>query len=128
MPVDYNTTVLTERLQQVVNNIDAGASSGFIRLLDSGGTTLSSFQLQKPSAVVTGNILTFSGLTLIDPAAAATGSAATGRVEDSAGTVVIHGLLVNAGSSTTSDIFLSPSATITAGQTVALTAATITGN
>jgi predicted nicotinamide N-methyase len=128
LPVDYSTTVLTERLQQVINNIDAGASNGFMRLLDAGGNTLSSFQLSRPMGVAALGVLTFNGLSIIDPAAAASGVAATARVEDSAGTVVIHGLLVNVGSSTTSDIFLSPSATITAGQTVVLTAATITGN
>ena len=122
MPVDYSTTVLTERLQQVINNIDAGPSSGFMRLTDSGGNVLSSFQLQKPSATITGAVLTFSGLSLIDPAAAASGQAALARVEDSTGIIVIHGLQVG------SDIFLTPTATITAGQTVALTAATITGN
>ena len=33
MSVDYNTTVLTNRLQQVVNEIDAGATNGVLRLL-----------------------------------------------------------------------------------------------
>ena len=44
------------------------------------------------------------------------------RVEDSSGNIVISGLALN------SDFFLTPNATITAGQTVAITAAMITGN
>jgi hypothetical protein len=122
LPVDYSTTVLTQRLQQVINNIDGGPSNGFMRLLDAGGNVLSSLQLSRPSAVASGGVMTFNGLSLIDPAAAATGSASTARVEDSTGVIVIHGLQVG------TDILLTPSPSITAGQTVALTAATITGN
>jgi hypothetical protein len=127
MAVDYSITVLTERLQQVINNIDAGASNGFMRLTDGGGNVLSSLQLSRPSAVANLGVLTFNSLPLVDPAAAASGLASLARFEDSAGTVVIHGLTINSPSGI-SDIFLSPSNTITAGQTVAITAATITGN
>lgn len=126
MPVDYSTTVLTNRLQQVINAIDGGPSNGFMRLTDISGNVLSSFQLSRPSAVANAGVLTFNGLSLIDPAAAASGQAALARVEDSTGLIVISGLTINGPG--TPDIFLSPSTAITAGQTVALTAATITGN
>lgn len=125
MSVDYNIPTLTDRLQQVINHIDAGASNGWMRLLDAAGNALSSFQLARPMGVAFNGVLTFNGLSLIDPAAAASGEARGARVEDSSGIIVISGLLVNGPNP---DIVLTPTATITAGQTVAITAATITGN
>ena len=122
MPVDYNITVRTNRLQQVINAIDAGASNGFMRLLDIGGNILSSFQLSRPSATVSNAVATFNGLSLIDPSAAGSGTAVGMRVEDGSGNIVISGLALN------NDFFMTPSAVIAAGQTVAITAATITGN
>ncbi len=126
MSVNYNLSVRTSRLQQVINAIDAGPSNGFMRLLDSLGNVLSSIQLSRPSAVAANGVATFNGLALIDPAAAASGACAGARCEDSTGIIVISGL--SASQSSTSDIVLSPTNIITAGQTVALTAATITGN
>lgn len=124
MPVDYSTTLLTQRLQLVANAIDAGASNGFMRFLDVGGSIVSSFQLSRPCATVTNGVMSFNGLSLIDPAAVG-GTPQTARCEDSAGNIVIHDLAVDGA---TPDITLSPFVTITAGQTVAITAATITGN
>jgi hypothetical protein len=120
--VNYSLPVRTNRLQQVLNAIDGGPSNGFMRLLDAGGNVLSSFQLSRPSGTISGAVLTFNGLSLIDPSAIGGGSATGARVEDSAGTIVISGLALN------TDFFLSPGSFITAGQTVAITAATITGN
>lgn len=126
MSVNYNIAVLTNRLQVVINAIDAGATNGWMRLLDIGGNILTSFQLSRPSGTASGGVLTFNGLSLIDPSAAASGNAYAARVEDGNGNIVISGL--TDGSGPGFDIILSPSVTITAGQTVALTAATITGN
>lgn len=127
MSVNYNTTVLTSRLQQVINAIDAGPSNGFLRLLDLVGNILSSLQLARPCAIAANGVATFQGMSLIDPSAAHGGAARFARVEDSTGIVVISGLTVG-GSGDATDILLSPSTTITAGQTVAITSATITGN
>ena len=127
MAVDYSTTVLTERLQIVINNIDAGSTNGFMRLFNSAATTLASFQLSRPCGVASNGVLSFSGLSLIDPAAAATGVATSARIEDGDGNIIIHGLVVD-GPAGATDIFLTPAGAITAGQTVAITAATITGN
>ncbi len=126
MSVNYNQTVLTQRLQVVANAIDAGPSNGFLRITDSGGTLLSSFQLARPCGTAAGAVLYFSSLSIIDPAAANTGTASAARLETSDGTVVASGLTVGTGA--TNDIVITPGALITAGQTVALTAATITGN
>jgi hypothetical protein len=127
LSVDYNTTVLTNRLQVVIDDIDDGATNGYLRLLDIGGNILSSLQLARPMGVAANGVLTFSGLSLIDPAAAATGTAARARIEDGDGNTIISGLTVGTVGST-SEIVMSPTSFITAGQTVAITAATITGN
>lgn len=125
--VDYTIAVLNSRLQSVVDAIDAGATNGWLRLTDVGGNALSSFQLARPMGVVANGILTFLGLALVDPAAASDGIASGARVEDGSGNVIISGLTVNDPSGT-SDIFLSPTNVIVAGQSVAITTATITGN
>lgn len=127
MTVIYNPTVEAGRLQVGINAIDAGPSNGFMRLLDPGGNVLSSFQLARPSATVAGNVATFNGLSLIDPSAAGSGSVVAARCEDSVGTVVISGLSVGVNGSG-ADITMAPGIVITAGQTIALTAAQITGN
>lgn len=126
MTVTYNVNVRTSRLQQVVDAIDVGASSGNLKLLDSSGNVLSTLALAKPSASVAAGIATFQGMSLVDPAAAASGTATAARVEDSSGTVVISGLTV--GTSPASDIVFSPTNAIVAGQTIAITAGQIQGN
>lgn len=126
MSVNYPTTLINTRLQDVVTAIGAGGSAGLLKLLDSVGTTLSSMQLAQPCGTVSGGVLSFGGLSLIDPAASTSGTAAAARIEDSTGSTVISGLTV--GISSAFDIVLSPSAVIVAGQTIAITQATITGH
>ena len=126
MTVVYNLTVRNNRLTQVVNAIDGGATNGNLRLLEAGGSVISTLQLSRPCGVVTGGQLVFSGMSLIDPAAVGTGFAVGARVDDGDGGVIISALTVGTGS--TSDIVMSPTNFITAGQAVAITAASITGN
>jgi hypothetical protein len=126
LSVDYSLTVRNNRLTQVVNAIDGGTTNGYLRLLDGRGSTISSFQLSRPCGLVSGGVLTFSGMSLIDPAASGSSYAVAARAEDGDGNIVISGLTVGTGP--TSDIIMNPTNFITAGQTVALTAATITGN
>lgn len=129
MSVDYNLTVRTNRLQQGINATDAGSTNGVMRLLDSGGNILSTLELARPSATAANGVATFNGLSLVDPAAAASGFATAARTEDGDGTVVISGLTVGAASPGASyDILMTPSNLIIAGQTVAITAASITGH
>lgn len=129
MSVDYTTTILTQRLQVVINAIDGGTSNGYMRLLDSGGNILSSLQLSRPMGVAANGVLTFNGLSLIDPAAAAGGYATAARLENGDGTFEVRGLTAGAASPGANyDILLTPSNLLVAGQTVAVTAATITGN
>lgn len=126
MTVVYNLTVRNNRLTQVVNAIDGSSTNGYLRLLEAGGSVISSFQLSRPCATVSGGVLTFNGLSLIDPAATGSSYAVAARAESGDGTVVISGLTVGMASSY--DIVMSPTNFITTGQTVAITAATITGN
>lgn len=126
LTVIYNVPTLTARLQVVVNAIDA-TGNGFMRLSDGGGNLLTSFQLSNPMGVASNGVLTFNGLSLIDPSAAGSGQAAAGRCETATGTVIISGLTVG-GPGSTADIVLSPNTTIIAGQTVAVTAASIQGD
>lgn len=130
MSVNYPVSLLTSRLQLVANAIDAGPSSGFMQLLDSGNGVLSTMQLAKPAATVANGLLSFNGLALVDPAATGSGFATRARFTDSVGTIVISGLVVGtaAPGSTSQDIFMSPTNLIAAGQTIAVTAATIQGN
>lgn len=126
MSVNYNITVRNNRLQQALNAIDAGTGHGVLRLLDPGGVILSSLALAKPCAAIAGGLMNFLGLSLIDPAAAASGLATRARIEDSTGTVVIDGLTVS--TSTGADIILAPTNAIAAGQTIAIQSGTIQGN
>jgi hypothetical protein len=124
LSVDYNETLLTNRLQVVANAIDAGPGGGRMRLLDEAGNVLSSMPLFVPCGVVASGVLNFT-VPLVDPAAMMGGGAATARVEDANGTVVISGLTIN---TTNADIHLTPTNVVNAGQTVSITAASITGN
>ncbi len=125
MSPNYNVNVINSRLQVVTSAIDAGAAAGNLKLLDSIGTTLSTLALSKPSGSIAGGILTFLGMSLVDPAAAASGTATAARIEDSTGTTVISGLTVGTFGT---DIVLSPTNVITAGQTIAITTGIITGH
>jgi hypothetical protein len=126
MSVIYPVSLINTRLQDVVTAIGAGGSPGVLRLLNSAGTTLSSLQLAQPCGSVAAGVLTFGGMSLIDPAAAASGTAAGARIEDSSGNTIISGLTV--GTSSAFDIVLSPTAAIVAGNTIAITQGTITGH
>ena len=125
MSVNYPVSLLNTRLGDVVTAIDSGATNGSLQLLDGSNNLLSTFGLSRPCATVTGAVLTFNGLALVDPAATGSGTSHFARVNNGDGTIVISGLTV--GTSSASDIVLS-NASILAGQTIALTAATITGN
>lgn len=127
MSVVYPVTLINSRLQVVETAIDAGGSPGNLKLLDSGGNTLSTLQMAIPSGTVAAGVLTFQGMSLVDPAAAASGVASLARIEDSTGAAVITGLTVGPPAAT-ADIVLSPTNTIVAGQTIAITAGTITGH
>lgn len=124
MAVTYSTAAKTARMNAVVAQIDAGASTSTIEIGVSGfGTVLAVFDLPDPCGTVTNGVLTFD----MDPdltyaSANDSGTAAEARIKDGDGTVVISGLTV--GTSGT-DIVLDNNV-INAGQTVTLTTGSIT--
>jgi hypothetical protein len=89
----------------------------------SSGTLLAEFSLPTPSGTVSGDTLTLDVDPDIDDASANnTGTAAVAEIHTSADVVKISGLTV--GTSGT-DVTISPSTSITSGQTVTLTALSI---
>ena len=126
MAVVYNVTVRSARLQVVANAIDAGAGNGVLRIGTANmGLVLSSIVLAKPCATISSGVLTISHVPLTDVSAAMTGVAASGRIDTSAGTVVVSCLTV--GLSTAFDIIISKTG-ISAGDIVTMTSGTIVGN
>lgn len=128
MSVTYSTAAINARLQGVIDTIDANGN-GFLKLFDTGSSLLSSIQLSVPCATVSGGVMTFGG-TLLDPAAVGTGSANSGVIQDALGTTVVSGLTVGIPLSG-ADILISnglSSTLITAGQTLQVVSAQITGS
>lgn len=121
MAITYTTAVKNARLDAVVTIIN---STGVLEIGTTGmGTVLATINLGSPAGTSSGGVLTFSGFPRSDTAADNTGTAAAARIRTaSGGTDVITGLTVGLSAS---DINLD-SLSITAGQTVTITSATIT--
>lgn len=125
MTIIYNAATINGRLNVVISNIDAGPGAGVMRLLTSANQTVSLVQLNKPSATTSGGILTFSGLPVAGPLTFIGGQIVAADIEDSTGIVVASGLTV--GVSSAFDIIMQIT-TVSSGQTITLTNATITGH
>lgn len=125
MAFTYNTAVQSARMTAVRDAIDAGAGAGKLEIGTAGmGTVLATITLGDPSGTVTNGVLTLSGFPRSDTSADNTGTAAAARIRDSNNTDIITGLTVTlAGNG--GDIILD-SLSITAGQTVTISSATIT--
>jgi hypothetical protein len=125
MSVVYNTTLKNTRMTAVVAAIDNGGA-GSLLFGAAGGFTganlLAVIAFSGTCGTVSGGVLTFSGTPLVDASAANTGTATQAEVEDGTGHVVISGLVV---ATSAADIVLS-STSIVAGQSVTITAASIT--
>lgn len=125
MAVIYSQTLINARLNAVVTALGATANMQ----LRAGGTIVSTIQLSSPVGTVNGGILTFTGQ-LLDPSAVATGDVNSVVILDSNGAVAISGLSVGIPGGS-QDVIISNglnSTVITAGQTVALLSAQITGS
>lgn len=124
MAIVYTTAVKNARLDAVTAQIDAGAGAGVLQIGTTGmASILAEITLNDPSAAsASGGVLTFSGFPKSDTSANNTGTAAEARIRDSNGVDIITGLTVG---TTGSDINLD-SVSITSGQTVTITSATIT--
>lgn len=124
MAVNYVASLKNTRMLSVLAAIDGGGGTGaaYLEVGTTGfASTLVAFSMNNPSGSVSGAVLTFT--TPKTATAVNSGTAAEGRIKNSAGTIIVSGLTV--GTSGT-DIIISPSTTITAGQDVDWTAGTIT--
>ena len=124
MAVTYATAVKTARMDAVLTQIgDAAKVKVYTTGGSSSGTLLCEFVLPTPSGTVSGDTLTLDvDPDIADASANNSGTAAVAEIHTSADAVKISGLTV--GTSGT-DVTISPSTTITAGQTVTLTALSI---
>jgi hypothetical protein len=129
MAVTYSTAAKTARMNAVITQIDAGASTSTLEIgTASMAAVLAIFDLPDPCGTAASGVLTFDfdpDLSTTGEAAASTGTTAVeARIKDGDGTVVISGLTVGAASSG-EDIELS-NVSIASGQTVTLATGTIT--
>lgn len=120
MAVVYNETLKNARLDEVTAAI---GTDGKLEIGTTGmASVLASITLADPAApAASGGVLTLT-MPQSDTDADATGTAAAARIRTSADADVVTGLTV---SDTSGDIVLD-TVSITAGQTVTITAATIT--
>lgn len=126
MPITYTTTIRNNRLQQVLNAIDA-SGNGRIEVGTTGmGLLLATFVLSNPSGTISSGILTFSNTPITVNSAPAAGIAAAARILDGSGALVGNGLTVGSTSSG-ADVILS-NINVRAGDVVTLVSARITGN
>ena len=129
MSITYALPTINARLQAVANQIDGGGGNGFLQLL-ANSTVISTIQLARPCGTISGGVLTFQG-TLLDPAAGATGTITSGQFLDSNLTIVGYGMSVGIPTTSGVDIIIANGLNtllITAGQTVQVLAAQITGS
>jgi hypothetical protein len=122
MAVTYTTAVKQARMTAVATAIDAGSGAGKLEIGTTGmASVLATIPLADPCGTASGAVLTFT-TPRSDTDADNTGTAAEARIRDSDSTDIITGLTV--GTSGT-DIILD-SVSITSGQTVTITSATVT--
>lgn len=123
MAVNYRASLKTTRMTAVRDDIDSGAGAGILEICTAGyASVLATFTCNDPCGTVSGDTLSFSGLTK-SATAGNSGTAVVARFRNSSNVDIVTGLTV--GTSGT-DIVISPSTTITSGQTVEWTAGTIT--
>lgn len=133
MSVVYSNTVKSNRLKNVNDAVnsktyEAGSGAGSAGSLVigtsalSGGTgVLATLTLPNPAFAEASQVLTLQGVPL-SVAASASGTAAKAELRNNAGTVITSGLTVGTSGA---DIILD-SVSVTSGQTVTITAGTIT--
>ena len=118
MAVTYTTAVKNARLDAVVTAI---GGTGVLEIGTTGmASILATIALNSTAGTSSGGVLTFSGFPKSDTSADNTGTAAAARIRT--GTDIVTGLTVGTSGS---DINLD-STSITAGQTVTISSATIT--
>jgi hypothetical protein len=107
----------------VITAIDAGSGPGTLEICTASyASVLATVTLADPSFTESGGVITMAGVPRSDTSADNTGTAAVARIKDSNGNVIVSGLTVGVG---TGDIQLN-SVSIAAGQSLSITAGTIT--
>lgn len=126
MAVIYAAALRTTRMNDVVAAIDAGAGAGKLKIGTTAmGAVLATLTLTDPCGAVAGDVLTFDfDPDISDTSADATGTAAAATITDSDDNIIVSGLTVGLSAA---NIILD-SLSITAGQTVTITAGTLTHN
>jgi hypothetical protein len=122
MAVTYANGVKTARMQAVLDAIDAGTAAKLEIGTSGMAAVLATLTLVDPAGTVSGSVLTLDFSPAISAVASGTGTAAAARIRTSADADVVTGLTV--GTSGT-DIVLD-STSITSGQTVTISAGTLT--
>jgi hypothetical protein len=109
-------------MQAVRDDIDSGVGAATLEIGTAGmATVLVSITLADPASTVAGSILTLAGMPK-SGTAGNTGTAAAARIKESGGTVIVDGLTVGLAAT---DVIID-NTSINSGQTVNLTAGTIT--
>lgn len=125
MSVVYNNSVKDDRLQVVVDALDATTDPAILVIgtssLSGATGVLAQITLDTPSAVVASQVLTLSTLPR-EAVASAGGTAAKAELRDGDDVTIVSGLTVG---TVATDVIIN-SVTITNGQTVRCTAGTIT--
>lgn len=132
MAIGMSTTLRNDRLQKIIDAIDAGAGAGTLKIYDgtrpatgaaiTSQVLLAELTFSDPCASApSGGVLTFSAITA-DASANATGTATWARVADSTGAFVMDLSVGVAGSGADVELF---DITITAAATVGVSGAFI---
>lgn len=122
MAVTYSNSLKDTRMTAVITALDAGAGAATLEICSAAyASVLCIITLNKPSFTMASQQITMNGVPK-SGVAGNTGTAALARLKESGGTVIIQGLTVGTSGS---DMNLN-STSITSGQTVTLTAGTIT--
>jgi hypothetical protein len=122
MTVTYSNALKDTRMSSVITAIDAGASPGTLEICTAAyAAVLVIITLSKPSFTEATQQITMAGVPK-SGTASGSGTAAVARVKDSNANVIINNLTVGVSGS---DINLNSTA-ISNGQTVTITAGTIT--
>ena len=125
MAVTYTTTVKTARMQAVADAINGGAGAGKLVIGTTGmAATLATLTLTDPCGAVANGVLTLDFDPDISATAGNTGVAAAAKIVTSDDADVITGLTVTA-TGAGGDITMD-NTSINSGQTVTITAGTIT--
>ncbi len=125
MSVIYSTTTRTARMTAVETALDGGTGPATLEIGTTGmASILVTFTMSDPAGTVSGDVLTASTMPK-SATAGNTGTAAEARLKESGGTVIVSGLTVG---TVGTNVIISPTTTITSGQTCNLTAITLTHN